>query len=327
MPIILKSKMKPKISVIVPVYNIEMELQRCLVSIMFQSFKDIEIIVIDDGSTDRSLRMCKCFQENDERIRVFHTKNHGLSHARNLGLSKARGEYIVFVDGDDNVDPEFLKELFTAATENDADIAICGYINSYDMDFSVVCPRKSEILSGEDAAIRLLTKQKNLEILAWNKLYKKSLFRGIKYPVGEICEDNFTTYKLLARAKKVFYVPEPLYIYERRDNSISFKMKDLKRDKLRERVAKESEKYFEKNARLKFAATEARLLSYFKFIDHALAGRINKKYFEKYRAKILNEKAAFLGNIFIDRKRKNYIKMLSTKNGTLYKIFRKIKHD
>lgn len=316
----------PTISVVVPVYNIEEEIPKCLLSILLQKFTDFEIIAVDDGSTDKSGSILNEFAKKYKQIRVFHTKNKGLSAARNLGISKARGKYIAFVDGDDFLDPDFLAKLYQSVVDNDSEIAISGYTNFYNEETSDFVPKKL-VISGEEAVIRLLTRQENIEILAWNKLYLKSLFREIKYPAGKICEDNFTTYKLLARAKKVSYVPEPLYNYVRREKSISFKMSNLTRDKIREEVADEAIKIFKKNSKLKKAAVEAKLLAYFKFIDHSLSRKIGKKYFAIYREKILKNKTEFLANEFCDKKRKNYIRLIGPFKGTFYRIFRKLKHD
>jgi len=317
---------KVLISVIVPVYNLENEALKCLWSLALQKFKDFEVVVIDDGSTDNSLSILKKFAKKDKRFLVFHKKNGGLSSARNFGLKKARGEFISFVDGDDNVDPGFLEELYNSTIKNGAEVSISGYTNFFKEKMTDFVP-KSEVISGEEATIRLLTRQENMEILTWNKLYKKELFSRIKFPDGKICEDNLTTYKLLAKANKVAYITGSFYNYCRRENSISFKMDDLERLKIREEAAREAEQLFKNNLKLKQAAEASKLLAYFKFIDHSLSGRISEKYFKTYREKILKTREAFLKNPMVDSRRKKYVKMISIKNGGFYKLYRKIKHD
>ena len=196
---------KPLISVIVPVYNVKGYLTECVESLLAQTFDSYEILLIDDGSTDGSSTLCESFKTSHPNVRIFHKPNGGLSSARNFGLYRAKADFVAFVDSDDTVEPNYLQSLHDALEKHDADIAVCGY----DSDL----PR-AETLSGKNATIRLLTKQENLDVLAWNKLYKKSLFfdHDIFYPEGEVHEDNLTTYKLYSKAKKVTFVPNRFII-------------------------------------------------------------------------------------------------------------------
>lgn len=315
----------PTISVIVPVYNIEEEISKCLLSILLQKFSDFEIIAVDDGSTDKSSEILDEFAKKYEQIRVFHTKNRGLSAARNFGIRKARGKYLAFVDGDDFIDPDFLEKLYRAISDSGAEISVSGYTEFFEDNIRYFLP-KNETISGEEATIRFLTKQENLEILTWNKLYLKELFKDIQFPVGEVNEDNLTTYKLLSRAKKVSYISAALYNYVRRENSISFTTSDFKRDKMREKTVLEAKKFFEGNAKLLEANEMARLLMYFKFVDHSIAGRVEKKYFRLFRSRIMRRRKDFRKNKFVDRKRRFYISLLSIFGGKFYILFRKINH-
>ena len=326
--------MREKISVIVPVFNLEKEVKKCLFSLVLQKYENLEIIIVDDGSKDNSFFICKEVAKKDKRIKVFHKKNGGLSSARNFGISKASGKFLAFVDGDDFVSSDFLGNLHAAISETKADIAISGYTENCGEKMINFVP-KNEVISGEDALIRLLTKQDNMEILTWNKLYKRSLFAGIKFPDGKNCEDNLTTYKLFFKAAHVCYVNESLYNYCRRDDSISLKMGDLELCEIREQAAEETEKFLKtaskkkdfENSRVFQAIEYSKLLAYFKFIDRSLLGNISENYFKIYREKILKEKEAFLENPFTDFKRKKYIKMIASKDGNFYKFYRKIKHD
>jgi len=307
----------PTISVIVPVYNLEEEIPKCLLSLLLQKFSDFEIIVIDDGSTDNSLSILNELSKKwGDKIRVFHRKNHGLSSSRNFGISKARGKYIAFSDGDDFVDPEFLSKLYRSIADSKSDISVCGFTEFYDeknRDFS----RKTEVLSGEDATRRLLREQENLDILAWNKLYKKSLFRGIRFPDGKNHEDNFTTYKLYSKAEKVSFIEAPLYNYVRREKSITKKEKTISRLNAKLQAAREAKKFFE-NSKLFEDAEFSEILAFYQFLDFSIKKEIDKKNFKKYREKILASKTK------LDGKRKFYRFLLVPFSGFFYKVFRKL---
>lgn len=314
--------MEEKISVIVPVYNLEKEIAKCLMSLIFQKHQNYEIIVVDDGSTDNTAQILDCLKNKSDNIRIFHTKNHGLSAARNFGIKKATGKYISLVDGDDYVDPNFLSSLYAAVKEADAEIAICGYtdITTYNMKNSL--PIKGTY-TGKEAALRLLTRQENVEIIAWNKLYLKSLFRDIKYPDGENFEDNLTTYKLLAKAKKVVYTRATSYNHVYRAGSIMDSAKTEKRLSAKVKAAKNAMKEFKSDAELRDAAHYSLLLAYFQFVDYASRKQIASKNFISYRKKILDNKDAFLKNKYCDKKRRSYIALISPFSGLLYKTFRR----
>ncbi|MBP5511906.1 glycosyltransferase [Candidatus Saccharibacteria bacterium] len=307
----------PTISVIVPVYNIEEEIAKCLLSILLQRFVDFEIIVVDDGSTDQSPKILDEFAEKYSQIKVFHTKNHGLSAARNYGLKKAHGKYIAFIDGDDYVDPNFLSKLYQSIIDNSSDMSVCGYTEFSDRKIKDYCPRP-EVLSGFDVTKRLLTHQENLDIVSWNKLYKKSLFKTVQFPVGLNHEDNYTTYKLLYQCERVSFINLPLYNYVRRKKSITKKEPTISRLNAKLKATKEAKRYFKDNLELLPAAEFAEVLSFYQFIDFALKDEIPKNNFKKYRKKVLDAK------ISLDQKRRLYKRLLSPLGGIPYIIFRKL---
>lgn len=307
----------PTISVIVPVYNVEEEIPKCLLSILLQKFTDFEIIAIDDGSTDGSADILNEFAKKYQQMKVFHTKNKGLSAARNLGLSKASGKYIAFIDGDDYIDPEFLSKLYQSLVDSDADIAVCGFTEFHDEKAKDYCPKR-EVLQGKVATIRLLKEQENLDIITWNKLYKKSLFRIIKFPVGKNHEDNFTTYKLFNKAKNVSFIDLPLYNYVRREKSITKKEKTIARLNAKLEAAREAKKYFKNNAELFPAAEFSEILAFFQMIDFSIKKEIPKNNFKKYREKVLKSKTE------LDQKRSFYKKLLTPFGGFFYKVFRNL---
>ena len=307
----------PKISVIVPVYNLEKEIKRCILSLVFQKFTDFEIIAIDDGSNDNSpLILDEMAEKWHDLIRVFHRKNHGLSATRNFGIKKARGEFISFIDGDDFVDPYFLEKLHTAIFRDNSDIAVSGY-NEFHDDKLKVFSKKAQTMSGFLATKILLTQQENLDVVCWNKLYRKKLFDTVQFPEGENHEDNLTTYKLLFLANKVSYISDALYNYERRDTSITKSEDVISRLNAKLTAARAAKKFLKKTDLFE-AAEFSEILAYFQFIDFSLRHRIDQKYFSIYRKKVLGSK------IKLDFKRNFYKALLIPCAGIFYKIFRKL---
>ncbi len=205
------------VSVIVPVYNVEPYLRKCLDSIIGQTYENLEILLIDDGSTDHSGDICDDYEKRDERICVFHTENGGLSAARNLGLDYANGEYIGFVDSDDWIEPDMYEVLFHSATETGADIVECGFYREYpDKSLSVVRPERM-LSSGE--AIRALLR-KELSEGVWSKLWKRHCFDRIRFPVGRVHEDASTTYLVFDAVTSICSISACEYHYLQRSGSI-----------------------------------------------------------------------------------------------------------
>lgn len=193
------------ISVIVPVYNVEQYLQKCVESLVNQSYKNLEIILVDDGSDDNSGQLCDSLAEKYSNIKVLHKNNGGLSDARNKGLEYAKGNYIFFVDSDDWIELETIEKLYNAIKENDADISICG-INDYAGGKIKVTrgPSKELSIYNSIKAIETLISTGNeIGIVVWNKLYKKSLFDNVIFEFGKLHEDVFFTPKILFFAKKI----------------------------------------------------------------------------------------------------------------------------
>lgn len=312
--------MKPLISVIVPVYNVKKYVEKCLDSILRQKYKNLDIVVVDDGSDDGSSEICDNLEKKDKRVRVFHKKNGGLSDARNFGLKKAKGDIVVFVDGDDFVSDNYVSVMLEVMVRNNADVVVCGYNN--------IVPNE-ESVSGRDAAVKLLTRHETMDIVAWNKLYKKGLFtkNGIWFPVGKKHEDTLTTYKILAKAKKVSYVDKSLYHYVDRKDSIMNTEGAKGRLAMRELAAKEAVDYLYDDNGLRQAAEIALLLAKYAYLDFAIAGRINKKDGEVARKWIVNNVGKYKNNKYLSRKLKIY-NILSTKIGGVgYLVFRKIRHE
>ncbi|CEG28649.1 glycosyltransferase family 2 protein [Bacillus sp. B-jedd] len=211
--------MKIKISVIVPIYNVEEYLRRCIDSICHQSYKNLEIILVNDGSTDSCPIISDEYKDKDNRIKIIHKQNGGLSDARNVGIEHATGDYISFVDSDDYIAENMLEVLINLCLEKECDISVCGVVRKYS-DREISISSDIEEVIDHETAFKYLIQGKYFHDYAWNKLYKSELFTDITYPVGKIYEDVFTTYKLFAKANKIGFTDRPLYFYVQRDGSI-----------------------------------------------------------------------------------------------------------
>lgn len=312
------------VSIIVPAYNVEKYIQKCLNSIVNQTYVYLEIIIIDDGSSDDTPNIIKKNANLDHRIKFIQQKNQGVSAARNKGIKNATGKYLVQIDSDDVVEKEFIEKLVKCIEKGNSDIVVCGFKTVWPLQTAASrCDKKT--ISGPDAVRQLLIKQDNLDIVPWNKMYKTSLFtnnNNILYPVGDIHEDTLTTYKIYARAKKITYIDDLLYLYFKRRGSIttSTELKNSLDYKLR--AAKEAQIYFAKNKELKDAAEIAELLAYYSFIDAMLAKKIPYK--DKYFKWIKDNRERLLRNSFLTKKLKTYLLMTNTKKSMPYRLFRKI---
>lgn len=214
----------PELSIIVPIYKVEKYLDECIQSILGQTFTDFELILVDDGSPDACPQMCDAAAEQDSRVRVIHQKNGGLSAARNTGIEAARGNWLGFVDSDDFVAPDFYEKLYNAAVNADADCAVCSVQLTHEDGSWMDTPPQWKVYgggyTGEDV-LKTITWQNNAPYLvAWNKLYRREVFRTLRYPVGRINEDVFVFAELFDTIKKVACVEQPLYFYRQRKDSI-----------------------------------------------------------------------------------------------------------
>ena len=220
----MKETKHPLISIIVPVYNVEEYLPRCVESILAQTYKNLEIILVDDGSTDHSGEICDAYRGKDARIRVIHKKNGGLSDARNAGLDIMTGEYVACIDSDDFVSPFFISNLWIALDKSESDMASSWFVEYYNGD---IVPSAQEV---ELAKVKELSREKyfekllyqdGVEISAWGKLYKSEYYQNVRYPVGKLYEDVSTTYLLIEKAQKIAVISNVDYYYFQRKNSIA----------------------------------------------------------------------------------------------------------
>ena len=207
----------PLISVIVPVYRVEQYLERCVKSILSQTYENLEVILVDDGSPDQCPEICDSFAKKDSRVKVIHQENKGLSGARNAGIELAAGEYLAFVDSDDYVSPQFIGSLYQLLQDTGCAIGQCrfSYVTGENLPEdgdSAFC-----IYRGESLMEQLYGPEEKATcfVVAWNKLYRAELFKetGIRYPEGRIHEDEATTYRLFHEAKKLAFLDRALYGY------------------------------------------------------------------------------------------------------------------
>ena len=218
-----------KVSVIVPVYNVEKYLRECLDSVIAQTYQNMEIILVDDGSKDLSGKICDEYQRKDCRIQVIHKENQGLSLARKTGVNHAQGTYTVFVDSDDYVDQMFVETQVDEIEKAGADMVVTGFqmIKEGRMRTAIV-PKKKETISGEEMQERFLRQEQYVNSM-WNKLYRTKILKEVEFPLKILFEDFAVIYKIIAKCKTVRLSTELLYCYRVRENSIMTQEFSLKK--------------------------------------------------------------------------------------------------
>lgn len=231
-----------KLSIIMPVYNVKNYIRKCIESVLEQKFIDYELILVDDGSNDGSGVICDEYSKKDKRIIVIHQKNKGLSGARNSGINIAKGEFIGFIDSDDWIHKNMYYDLVNIAIKEKSDIVQCGYIKTEnEEENNILINNYINNYSNIEALYNLYNNNYPITVVCWNKIYKKELFKDIQFPVGKIHEDEFTTHKLLYKAKKVTFIESQYYYYRQRSGSImseKFSPKSLdKLEALREKIS------------------------------------------------------------------------------------------
>ena len=220
--------MKEKISIIVPVYNVEAYLERCVESILKQTYTNLEILLVNDGSTDKSGELCDKLALRDHRIRVIHKENGGLSDARNRGIDEASSNLIGFIDSDDYIDEDMYETLYRQMVASKADLSMCGH---YDVYHQIPEKQVAEIKTWElmpEEAIKMVMEAKILSVTAVNKLYKKALFEQLRFRIGKIAEDAFIMVDLIHQCSKIVATNEKKYYYVHRENSITTQKFSLK---------------------------------------------------------------------------------------------------
>lgn len=303
----MENALAPLISVVVPIYNVEPYLMRCVKSVQGQTYQNLEIILVDDGSPDRCGEICDELAKADERIIVIHKQNGGLSDARNAGAQAATGKWITFVDSDDWISPHMVRRLWETCSRHGSQITVCDCVRTKKekREKSFVPSRRPMRWSGVEAT-RIMLYQKYFDTSACAKLYPAALVKKYPYPVGRQYEDLFTTYKLLLAVERVAYIHEPLYLYWYNPNSImnqSFSTKMF--DEID--AIQEIEAFIKKNAPELLPAVYARKFSAYSQVirwiprnckDAKILKRRNElwKWLKEYRVEMILDKNARIKN-------------------------------
>lgn len=236
--------MESMVSVVVPVYNVAAYLTECMNSILEQTYRNLDIILVDDGSTDDSGKLCDAFAEREARVRVVHKKNGGLSDARNTGLEMALGEFVIFVDSDDEIDVHMIESMLKTLQETDSDVVICDLVHVFapeDLKYSL---SEQKIVFSREEAICEMWYQKSFLPSAGGKLFKKTLFDKNSFRTGILFEDIDMMHSVFWDCRKIVYQPSKLYAYKHRENSIttkSFSIKDCEILNICQRIREFSE--------------------------------------------------------------------------------------
>ena len=320
----------PKVSIIIPVFNVENYLERCLKSIINQTFKDIEIIIINDGSTDKSLEICKKFAESDKRIILISQKNKGVSAARNTGINIATGKYLSFVDSDDFITPDMIEFLLTNIEKHDADISSCGMYDCYIQNnnkIKKICNKNKNnhgMINSSEALQEIFINGK-VSLFVYDKLYKKKLFDNLRFSENIIYEDAEIMPKIITKSNKIFYSFKPKYYYLRHENSLTsskFREKDLDIIK----VSKKNLEFIKKNHNYALKQAEFRFFwSYLALIDKIIWSDANFDEFENILKFVKKNKFSIMSNKYFTLKRK-LIFILLLVNINLYKKIIKFFH-
>lgn len=290
--------MGEKISVIVPVYNVEQYLERCVDSIINQTYTNLEIILVNDGSTDNSGKLCDELAKKDERIRVIHKENGGLSDARNRGIDEAESDLVGFIDSDDYIDSDMYEVLLKSLNDTDADLSMCALYDVYNNTPEAQVTNKETWKLSSEQAIKMVMEAKILSVTAVNKLYRKSLFTDLKFEVGKIAEDAFIMIKLLDKCEKIVATNEKKYYYVHRENSITTQKFSTKFLNVIEAYEQNSNIILEKYPKLKDVAQTRMNWAYFYVLDRLLLDdNYNDKelenklisYLKNHRKDILND--------------------------------------
>ena len=316
-----------KISVIVPVYNVEAYLEKCVESILRQTYTNLEILLINDGSTDNSGDLCDQLALRDQRIRVIHKENGGLSDARNTGIEEASSDLIGFVDSDDYIDEDMYETLYRQMLESKAELSMCGHYDVYhQIPEKQVVAIQTWVLTPEEA-IRMVMEAKILSVTAVNKLYKKELFDQLRFEMGKIAEDAFIMIRLIHQCSKVVATNEKKYYYVHRENSITTQKFSLKFLNVIEAYEQNANIIRENYPKLTDVATMRLNWAYFyildrllvdsEFEDKALEDRL-LAFLKKNTVSILTDcrftRARKLSFLALCLSRKLYTKILLTQN-------------
>ncbi len=289
---------EPLISLVVPIYNVKDYLKRCIVSLINQSYKKLEIILVDDGSTDGSSELCEVLAKGDKRIKVIHKINGGLSDARNTGIVNSTGEYISFIDSDDWLSKDSIKILFNNLRDNNTDISSGKMIRVFNDNINQfqTIEEKCQVFNKEEALENMMYLHE-ITNSACAKMYKREIFNKIRYPKGKLYEDLGTTYKVISECKKISVTNQIIYYYYQNSNSIMHYKYNSKRLQALEFAKEELEFIEKKYPNIKNAAIFRLYIECIYILgDMPLFcedSAIVKKYIKKYRKTVLRDRKLY----------------------------------
>lgn len=320
--------MDVKISIIMPVYNAENYIRQSINSILSQSFKDFELILVNDGSTDNSEKICNEYRMKYNFIKLVSKKNGGAASARNAGLDIAKGKYIAFADSDDILHRDMYSILYKIAEENNTDIVICNFLNINSKENVDLIEYKDidniQIFNNIEALNSIYQGFNVRMIVPWNKIYKKDLFKMNRFKEGRICEDEFLAHKILYEAKKIAYVDLVLYYYVQTENSVM--RKPLSKKNLDSVYAFKNRVDFFKEKKLEELLYRAQVIYYNEFFQlYYKFNAINldcKREYNMLRRDFIKMILIYIKNPFCEFKEKFSI-MLFMINPTIYKVYEK----
>lgn len=295
------------ISIVIPVYNVEKYLSMCLESVLAQTYKNIEILLVDDGSTDNSGQICDDYKNKDNRIIVIHKENGGAADTRNVGIKNATGKYITFIDSDDTAELNYIEYLYSLLKKYGTNMSIAAYsIISNEKKINIGQGYQEELFNTQEGLDRLLC-EKGFTVSPCAKLYNKNLFDDIGYPKGKLFEDNETTYKLIMKCEEIAYGNLSIYNYYKRDNSMmtsKFNMKKLDLIELTDKMCDDIEKKYPK---LKKSTDKKRITARFSILRQMLIEKLNdeqKKIVKGIKKYIKSRKWQIFKNPKIDKRDK-----------------------
>lgn len=299
------------ISIIIPVYNVEKYLRQCLESVINQTYKNLEIILVDDGSKDASGGICDEYAEKDGRIKVIHKENGGVSSARNVGLENVTGSYIAFIDSDDYVLPCFIERLYNIVKKHNVDLVDCNYTTFEDNVIVKELGNDVEkIINKKEMQMRIYTVKGIRTIVLWNKLYKKELFNDLNFPDGKINEDEALIHRIIGNMKgQAAILDTELYYYRQNNTSIMGKKFNVNRMDIIDALEDRLQYYNEINEYELYCMTLARYQNRLK--DYFIMVKENIEDADKYLRCILN------------KSRRNYFKYIKESKD---KVGKKIKN-
>lgn len=308
------------ISVIIPVYKVEKYLNKCINSVINQTYSNLEIILVDDGSPDNCGNICDNYAKKDKRIKVIHKQNGGLSSARNAGLEIATGSLISFIDSDDYVDIKMLEELKNNMEKYNSDISVCNFYKKYKFIKKIKTKvNKEYVFQNKEKYTEAKDGNRCINPCAWNKLYKKEIFNNIRYPEGKIFEDSYVIYDIADTVDKISYTPKALYFYRARKSSITKSKKKNNYDQV-DALSKNidfltKKKYFDLADKEKYRKVHALLsIAYKSGIQD-----INDESYKEEKELVLKTARDIKDSKYLSVSQKNNIKMLIENINDYYK--------